>query len=324
MKISEANASIEKITNPITLIYGDAGAGKSRLADIAIEAAVSLSAASISGSAPAGKPSGEYTDEFNSWLSRFDVPYHMDSGGAVRHQSDPTSLIITGGAIDNMVSLTRHAMHLRGTTAFLDRPEATIAPRYQAVIADLLIYYHLSANVRWIVETDSELIIRRIAARIRRGELNAEDLSVLYVSASPFEDMNDSFVERVEYDSTGDQISEWPRGDFDTAFSDLIGKAPMLLDDRVMSRPMIEKLPPAVQSRIAEKHAARLKEAADSRLTAYIDALAEAVETLTDMLNAGSIVLSPPNIDGLDADGNSCDPMSGEAIAFGFCGGRNP
>ena len=73
---------------------------------------------------------------------------------------------------------------------------------------------------QWIVETHSELLIRRIQRRISEGTLKPNDVSVLYVD--PGDD--GSKIEVLELDEDGNFTDEWPHGFFDEGFNELIAE----------------------------------------------------------------------------------------------------
>ena len=73
---------------------------------------------------------------------------------------------------------------------------------------------------QWIIETHSELLIRRILRRIREGKISNDDVSILYVN--PPNPKNDkSVINRLKIDKKGNFIDRWPEGFFSEALDEM-------------------------------------------------------------------------------------------------------
>ena len=103
------------------------------------------------------------------------------------------------------------------TIICVEQPEIHLHPRLQAELAEMIIETSEEGK-QWIVETHSELLIRRIQRRIRGGKLKPNDVSVLYVD--PGDD--GSKIKVLELNENGDFIEEWPHGFFDEGFKELM------------------------------------------------------------------------------------------------------
>ena len=70
---------------------------------------------------------------------------------------------------------------------------------------------------QWIVETHSELLVRRIQTRIAQGDISPSDVSVLYVD--PDDDgYEGSAIKQLRLDENGYWLDEWPDGFFDEGY----------------------------------------------------------------------------------------------------------
>tara|TARA_Y100001970_G_C14252709_1_gene873034 strand:+ start:3353 stop:4987 length:1635 start_codon:yes stop_codon:yes gene_type:complete len=73
---------------------------------------------------------------------------------------------------------------------------------------------------QWIIETHSELLIRRVLKRIREGKIKKTDVSVLYVEPSTSKNKSAQILE-LRIDDDGEFIDRWPDGFFDEALNEL-------------------------------------------------------------------------------------------------------
>ena len=112
-----------------------------------------------------------------------------------------------------------------GSIICAEQPELHLHPRLQAKLAELMIdtiRSETGKHKQWIVETHSELLIRRIQRRIREGKdgLSPEDVSVIYVDPhdNAFEG---SALKALPLNSRGKFTRPWPRGFFGEAFDEL-------------------------------------------------------------------------------------------------------
>ena len=107
----------------------------------------------------------------------------------------------------------------------VEQPEIHIHPRLQAHLADLMIETTRGEVTRgegykqWIVETHSELLILRLQRRIKEGNINSRDVSVLYVRP---QGSDGSTIQQLRLDESGDFIDHWPDGFFDEGFNELM------------------------------------------------------------------------------------------------------
>jgi len=103
-------------------------------------------------------------------------------------------------------------------TICVEQPEIHLHPKLQAELTDFLIDTSENSGNQWIVETHSELLVRRLQRRIREGRLAPENVCVLYVD--PVSSQSSRILE-LRIDDDGDFIDEWPSGFFDETFDEV-------------------------------------------------------------------------------------------------------
>lgn len=127
-----------------------------------------------------------------------------------------------GFGISQVLPVIVQSMLSRDNTIAVEQPEIHLHPRLQAELGSLLAECIRKpyAN-RFIVETHSEHLILRLQRLVRNGELNAHDISVLYVSRGDKDIGEGSMVSRLELDDDGSFIDNWPDGFFEEGFKEM-------------------------------------------------------------------------------------------------------
>jgi predicted ATPase len=105
----------------------------------------------------------------------------------------------------------------RADVICVEQPEIHLHPRLQAELTDFLIDTAKNNRNQWIIETHSELLVRRLQRRIREGSLDLDQVSVLYVD--PISSQSSRIME-LRLDEAGEFIDEWPEGFFDEGFNE--------------------------------------------------------------------------------------------------------
>ena len=183
--------------------------------------------------------SSDIQTKVNQWFESFEIPYDLKisefgdvqlAGKYVsialidKNTNTPVTLADVGFGINQLLPIITEGLTPEANEIIcVEQPEIHLHPRLQANIADLMIDTirdEEGKRKQWIVETHSELLIRRIQRRIREGTLTPNDVSVLYVD--PGDD--GSKIEVLELDEDGDFIDEWPHGFFDEGFNELMAK----------------------------------------------------------------------------------------------------
>lgn len=97
----------------------------------------------------------------------------------------------------------------------IEQPEIHLHPALQAELADVFIESATGENPNtFILETHSEHLILRLMRRIREGDLDPNDICVLFVKPAN----GGSTVTELRLDSDGDFMDDWPGGFFEEAF----------------------------------------------------------------------------------------------------------
>ena len=185
-------------------------------------------------------------DRVNEWFERFEIPYKLSvntfgdpelAGEYValalvdKHTNTKMTLADVGFGINQLLPviveglaapLPGRAFILRpyNTILCVEQPEIHLHPRLQAGIADLMIETSLvNRGKQWVVETHSELLIRRIQRRIGEGKLDPSDVSVIYVDPQGDEG---SKIQMLRIDEDGEFIDDWPKGFFEEGYNELM------------------------------------------------------------------------------------------------------
>lgn len=72
-------------------------------------------------------------------------------------------------------------------------------------------------NVQVIIETHSEIVVRALMQRVRKGELRPEDVCLLAFSES--EDRSEPKIYRIRLTETGEFLDPWPEGFFEERYT---------------------------------------------------------------------------------------------------------
>ncbi len=173
----------------------------------------------------------------NEWFERFEILYELKvsefgdvqlAGKYIsialidKNTKTPVTLADVGFGINQLLPVIIEGIASPPNTIIcVEQPEIHLHPRLQAHMADLIIDTSTVENGKqWIVETHSELLIRRIQRRISEGTLKPNDVSVLYVNPGD----EGSKIEVLELDDDGNFTDEWPHGFFDEGFNELMAE----------------------------------------------------------------------------------------------------
>ena len=186
----------------------------------------------------------ELVTRVNSWFERFLIPYELavsKSGDVAltgeymsvtlidKNSGTTVTLADVGFGINQLLPVIVEGVTTWTPSIFdpdnriicLEQPEIHLHPRLQAQVADLMIETSRGrAGKQWIVETHSELLVRRIQRRIEEGVLQPSDVCLIYVDP---QEHGGSEMIMLRLDENGDFIDDWPSGFFEESYNEVMG-----------------------------------------------------------------------------------------------------
>ena len=200
---------------------------------------------------------GEYTfdiistdnqvqNAINEWLLRLEIPcriYGIENQlssvltgvlGLIVLEDIRTGTLVTpvdvGYGISQILPVIVEGIAGSSDVICVDQPEVHLHSKLQAEIADLMI--ETLPRKQWIVETHSELLLRRIQRRIAEEQnkvpeerkIVSADVSVLYIDPENASEGEGSKILLMELAENGDLISDWPKGFFEEGYHEMMAK----------------------------------------------------------------------------------------------------
>lgn len=166
---------------------------------------------------------GEFTKE---WIKRFDIAddimFELSEDGLGVHiytiRSNEKTLLADEGfgisqllsillqiEINAIISLVPKSNELEVTqtnrynesTISIEEPEANLHPKFQSLLADLFIDAYKKFNIKFMIETHSEYLIRKIQTLISKKDITSNYVAIHYIY-HPLKDKRPSDVNHVE------------------------------------------------------------------------------------------------------------------------------
>ncbi|MEL3918162.1 AAA family ATPase [Aeromonas enteropelogenes] len=163
-------------------------------------------------------------DRINKLLKAFDLKVRVDNINDVIHKitvvQDGVELEITdvGFGISQVIPILVQAfISPAGSITIVEQPEIHLHPKMQAWLTDALIQEALTYNKKFIIETHSEAIIRRIRRRVVERAFNLHESDVIIYDIQK-DDNKCSFLNEIEIKPNGDIV--WPEGFLDIEIED--------------------------------------------------------------------------------------------------------
>ena len=143
----------------------------------------------------------------------------IDIGGYGKHLSDPFQLLIkargpkvnimdVGYGVNQILPLLVDTIRSRGRAFLLQQPEVHVHPKGQAALANLFAALTKSRGHSFLIETHSDYIVNRMRVCVRKGEIDARDVVILYFAPDKKSGVK---IHPIELDEGG-QIKNPPRG----------------------------------------------------------------------------------------------------------------
>ena len=182
----------------------------------------------------------------NDWFQKLEIPYKLSvntfgdpklTGEYValelvdQHTNTPVTLADVGFGINQLLPVIveglmqparRSIFRSEHPIICIEQPEIHLHPRLQAEIADFMVETSSGRfGKQWLVETHSEMLIRRIQRRIEEGVISPDDVTVLYVDPRG---SSGSEIRNLRLNDDGDFIDRWPCGFFEEAYNEIMGR----------------------------------------------------------------------------------------------------
>lgn len=108
-----------------------------------------------------------------------------------------------GGGLDKLDGFDSKKFYYEHQVISIEEPEIHLHPRYQSILADMIIDAYKKYNIHFMIETHSEYLIRRLqvlAAKPTKDtsiQINNKDISILYINS--LEDVKNTGVSLVKH-----------------------------------------------------------------------------------------------------------------------------
>jgi len=177
-------------------------------------------------------------DALSKWIQRLGMNYDLDvlslaSAPGAHVLGDIASIVLTneqtgvtlstadvGFGISQVLPILVELSTRRDSVILIEQPEIHLHPAMQSELADLIIESTDEAGRgnQVIAETHSEHLMLRIQRRIREGQLDANQVSVIYVDQ---DDQGAAYATQLRLDDNGEFVDEWPNGFFSERFDEV-------------------------------------------------------------------------------------------------------
>jgi AAA15 family ATPase/GTPase len=177
----------------------------------------------------------EFLEKINSQLVQFELGYELqvtsfndgkssDTSDVYalrlmdKHKKVQVNLLDVGFGISQVLPVIVQSMFAHRKTIIIEQPEIHIHPRLQTRLGSLFAEcIRPPFENQFVIETHSEHLMLRLQKLIRKGELNADDISVIYIDRTT----DGTRCLQLRLDTEGDFIDEWPGGFFEEDFNEI-------------------------------------------------------------------------------------------------------
>ena len=152
----------------------------------------------------------------NDWLKRFNLKVDVNKLEDILHKltvnQNSLTLDITdvGFGISQVLPvIIQGFLSFENSITLIEQPEVHLHPKMQAELADLFIELtsqkknKVKTNKKFIIETHSEYIIKRLRRRISEGKIDYKDVAIYIVRKNPDENDDSSIIEELKIEEKG-------------------------------------------------------------------------------------------------------------------------
>ncbi|MCT4709575.1 AAA family ATPase [Enterobacteriaceae bacterium H11S18] len=167
------------------------------------------------------------TDNINDLLAEFNIAIEIDKVNDIIHKisvnQEAVNLELTdvGFGISQVLPILVQAyLSPANSITIIEQPEIHLHPKMQAWLTDALIKIALSSSKKFIIETHSDALVRRLRLRIvdEESSLSENDVAVYYLERNKIDYRTE--MKRIEVTPDGD-IS-WPSEFMDVEINDTL------------------------------------------------------------------------------------------------------
>ena len=88
---------------------------------------------------------------------------------------------LLGNGLDKLDGYDSWKFHYEKQTIAIEEPEIHLHPRFQSLLADMVVYAYKKYNIHFIIETHSEYLIRKLQTLIAKKEIESDKISIAYI-----------------------------------------------------------------------------------------------------------------------------------------------
>ena len=99
----------------------------------------------------------------------------------------------------------------------IEEPEANLHPNLQSKLADILVLAYNTHGIRFVLETHSEYLIRKLQYLTAKNDIGTNDVNIYYFNADEFVTAEEKKVKKININGFGALTDTFGPGFFDEA-----------------------------------------------------------------------------------------------------------